>query len=274
MSQGKLCPRPYPQVFDVRVIPVMDLLGGMVVHAVRGERKKYQPIKSTLTESSDPLSMAMSLDKLGFEELYIADLDAISSAGSNIDLIGEIASGCRMKLMVDAGFRRAGDVEDYIEKGVVKIVLATETLGGWNEISKVITYYNTRVVASIDLKSGRVIARSKTMSLPLEELVAKFEAEGASEILLLSLDKVGTAGGPDHKIVNDVLDCATVPVLVGGGIRDIADIRHLQKQGVSGVLVATALHSGTLRREELDNLPHRMDLKERSSQTCSGALSG
>jgi phosphoribosylformimino-5-aminoimidazole carboxamide ribotide isomerase len=92
------------------------------------------------------------------------------------------------------------------------------------------------------------------MQLPLAELIQKFEAEGASEILLLSLDRVGTAQGPNHTILKDALSYATVPVLVGGGVRDIADVRRLQMQGASGALVATALHNGTITKDHLHHL--------------------
>jgi phosphoribosylformimino-5-aminoimidazole carboxamide ribotide isomerase len=62
----------------VKIIPVIDVLGGRVVHAVRGRRKEYQPLKSTLCASTDPVDVAAALKALGFGELYVADLDAIT----------------------------------------------------------------------------------------------------------------------------------------------------------------------------------------------------
>ena len=40
-------------------------------------------------------------------------------------------------------------------------------------------------------------------------------------------------------------------IFVGGGVRDIEDLVELKNLGVSGVLVATALHSGKISIEEL-----------------------
>lgn len=238
----------------MRIIPVMDLQRGKVVHAVSGQREKYKPLKSLLARVPDPLSIAIAFQRLGLKELYIADLDAICLTGHNLDSIGQISSQNKLELMVDAGFRRADEVESYTKKGVKKIVLATETLGSFNEVSKVIANYSVQVVASIDIKFGRVVAKSQSMQMPLAELIQKFEAEGVSEILLLSLDKVGTAQGPNHAILENALSCTTVPILVGGGVRDIADVRRLQMQGVSGVLIATALHNGTITKDDLYHL--------------------
>jgi phosphoribosylformimino-5-aminoimidazole carboxamide ribotide isomerase len=40
-------------------------------------------------------------------------------------------------------------------------------------------------------------------------------------------------------------------VYVGGGVRDIKDLRELKDVGVFGVLVATALHSRKISLKEL-----------------------
>jgi phosphoribosylformimino-5-aminoimidazole carboxamide ribotide isomerase len=238
----------------MRIIPVLDLMRGKVVHAVGGERDKYGPLKSVLTSSSDPLSVAAAFKRLGLKELYIADLDAITSGKKNPPLIGQIASKSGMELMVDAGFRRAEDVDGYAKGGIKRIVLATETLEAWEEISKVVKKYDVRVVASIDVKLGRVVAGARAMSLALEELIDKFEAGGASELLILSLNRVGSARGADYGVLKRALKHAGVPVLVGGGIKDAGEIRHLEDLGVSGVLVATALHKGAITKVELDRL--------------------
>ena len=60
-----------------RCVFVLDLFNGSAVHAVRGEREKYQPIgaKSRVVETSDPISI---LDELKPKEVYVADLDRIT----------------------------------------------------------------------------------------------------------------------------------------------------------------------------------------------------
>ena len=63
----------------MRVIPVIDLMDGLVVHGQMGERQKYKTIQSGLCTSADPLAVANAFEeKLQSNELYIADLDAIS----------------------------------------------------------------------------------------------------------------------------------------------------------------------------------------------------
>ena len=40
----------------------------------------------------------------------------------------------------------------------------------------------------------------------------------------------------------------------GGGVRDVGDLRALAAAGAAGALVATALHSGALGRDDLRGL--------------------
>ena len=64
----------------MRVVPVIDLKDGTAVHAVRGERERYRPVRSALArEDGDPLALARAFrSTLGLDELYVADLDAIA----------------------------------------------------------------------------------------------------------------------------------------------------------------------------------------------------
>jgi phosphoribosylformimino-5-aminoimidazole carboxamide ribotide isomerase len=87
----------------MKIIPVLDLLDGIAVHAMRGERNKYQPLESILSHSPDPLELAKAFDSWGFNELYIADLDAILKDEEDFSVFTRITSETGLSLMVDAG---------------------------------------------------------------------------------------------------------------------------------------------------------------------------
>ena len=87
----------------MKIIPVLDLLNGIAVHAMRGERNKYRPLQSVLNPSPDPLELAKAFDSLGFDELYAADLDAILKDEEDFSVFTRIASETNLTLMVDAG---------------------------------------------------------------------------------------------------------------------------------------------------------------------------
>src|SRR5262245_16458600 len=111
----------------MKIIPVLDVLGGQVVRGIAGRRHEYRPIVSRLCASSAPLAIARAFrDHFGLEELYLADLDALAGNPPRLDLYAALrADGFR--LWVDAGIRQPGDAELLADAGVERLVAGLET---------------------------------------------------------------------------------------------------------------------------------------------------
>jgi uncharacterized protein related to proFAR isomerase len=72
------------RLFSIDIVPVIDLLGGQVVHAKRGERDRYRPIESALTAGSALQDIVAALLALHpFRACYVADLAAIRGTGDH-----------------------------------------------------------------------------------------------------------------------------------------------------------------------------------------------
>ena len=66
----------------MKIIPVIDLKDGVVVHAQQGIRDLYQPINTALCQSSDIYQVIEAfLGVYDFDTFYIADLNAITHQG-------------------------------------------------------------------------------------------------------------------------------------------------------------------------------------------------
>jgi phosphoribosylformimino-5-aminoimidazole carboxamide ribotide isomerase len=239
----------------LKVIPVIDVLGGVVVHAVRGRRNDYQPLKSVLCKSVDPVDVAVSLKAFGFGELYLADLDAITGGKPSFSMFNRIADEASLNMMVDAGVANLKKAEELLDSGVSKVIIGTETLTGMDFVAEAIDSLGSkRVIVSLDLMGDRVISGFELggHAEPITFL-RELEALGVSQIIVLDLTKVGSREGTDLTFLKAVLNNIKANVLVGGGIRDVEDLTELKRLGVFGVLVATALHSGKISPENLKN---------------------
>ncbi len=104
-----------------RIIFVLDILKGNAVHAISGERAKYQPIQSKVCSSSNPLEIVSELKPA---EIYIADLDRLQHFGNNFELIKKISA--KAKTMVDIGAENMDDVRKCAEIAKT-VILGTET---------------------------------------------------------------------------------------------------------------------------------------------------
>jgi len=237
----------------MKIIPVIDVLNGVAVHGIRGERERYQPLKSTLCRSADPLDIALTFESLGFSSLYLADLDAILGKSANFNIYRQIMTQTRLDLMVDAGIADITKAKKVLATEVSKIVIGSETLNSLDFLGQAVKAFGEdKVVVSIDLKKGKVLSVSEAIaSMDAVSFAQKLRKIGVNQIIFLDLDRVGTEHGINLALLRSVLEKTGVEVLVGGGIRSLQELEELRKLGVSGALVATILHNGKLEVDEL-----------------------
>ncbi|MGH7633264.1 MAG: HisA/HisF-related TIM barrel protein, partial [Gemmatimonadaceae bacterium] len=82
----------------MRVIPVLDLRGGMAVHARGGERHSYAAVRSHLLDGTghvdgDVTALAHACRIVtGDDAIYVADLDAITGGQVQWTSIGALAA--------------------------------------------------------------------------------------------------------------------------------------------------------------------------------------
>ena len=101
-----------------------------------------------------------------------------------------------------------------------------------------------RVIPCLDTRDGRVVKGVRFQALrdsgsPVELAVA-YEAQGADEIVLL--DVSATIEGRSNALdtVRTIRDAVSIPLTVGGGVRNSSDARALLEAGADKVSVNTA----------------------------------
>lgn len=243
----------------MRVIPVIDISRGVAVHARRGERVTYEPIKSALLQGADPLALLRAYRRsLRSTAVYVADLDAITGAGENLTIIAEMAaSEPQLELLIDAGMRRVDDARSLLRAGAKKVVIASESLPDLDAASGPLAALGTgRSIFSIDLRDRTVIWRgASNESRDPYEVAARLMSLGFREAILLEMERIGTGRGADAIFLRGIVRAAPgMKFIVGGGIKTAAELPELKRAGASGVLLATALHSGAITREDLSRV--------------------
>jgi phosphoribosylformimino-5-aminoimidazole carboxamide ribotide isomerase len=244
----------------MRIIPVLDLLHGQSVHAIKGERAKYQPVKSVLCDSSDPLAIARSFrDGLGLREIYVADLDAIQGLGKNIHrhLIAALAHQEKMDVILDAGISDVSSAEAMLDLGVRKVIIGSETLQDPHALQDFPAKIgHDHLTFSLDSHSGTILSRCASLStMNALEIMKHLQQFGWKEVILLDLDRVGSSTGTDFSLAARVLaEFPNLQLLVGGGIANLEELVDLKTAGIAGVLLATVLHSGIVGAQNLSCL--------------------
>jgi phosphoribosylformimino-5-aminoimidazole carboxamide ribotide isomerase len=238
----------------MRLFPVLDIKNGVVVRGVGGRRAEYRPVVSRLTASCQPIDVAEAFrSALGLDHLYIADLDAIAGAPPLLPTYDALRRR-GFRLWVDAGVREAEAAAALADAGVEGLVLGLETIAGPETVSQACRLFGERVVFSLDLQAGVPLGAVSAWSQAEACAIAgQAVARGVRRLIVLDLARVGigTGTGTEALCVQLVVAHPGVEIIAGGGVRGGADLMRLRSCGVAGVLVASALHDGTLHREDL-----------------------
>jgi phosphoribosylformimino-5-aminoimidazole carboxamide ribotide isomerase len=235
----------------LRVVGVIDLKDGMAVHAVRGERERYRPASSVIGgEDGDALAIARGFRELGLDELYVADLDAITGGDGNAALLAALAR--EASIMVDAGVSEPAAARELLHLGACRVIVGTETLPGPDALERLLAELpDGTVILSVDLRDGRLLSPDAELA-GSSALDALRRLPSIREAIVLDLARVGSGAGPDVALIAAIhAALPDVELLAGGGVRDLDDLRALDAAGAAGALVATALHRGVIGSREL-----------------------
>ncbi len=242
----------------MRIIPVIDILNSKVVHGIQGERDKYYPIKSVISNSANIIDIIDKFVNLfGFKELYIADLDAITKNIENFNYLNEILKIYDIDIMIDAGISNIKRARKILVHNIKNLIIGTETLTSVNfikELQSVLKNDQTNLIISVDLYKNNNISKCKEIKgLNALEIIKYFEQFDINEFIILDLFRVGSKLGGVSEIIYEIINETNSKIITGGGINSIKDIQNLIKIQVDGVLIATALHNGAITPSEINS---------------------
>lgn len=212
------------------VIPVIDIMDGIAVHARAGDRQNYRPLHSRLATDPSPWTVLRGLLRLyPFPTVYLADLDALRGKPAQ----------CRLFAALLADFPQ---IRFWVDRGFAPTMRLTGALA----------VIGSESLMSQDLQNLPVESDSWALSLD-QGPGGRMDAAGIFEradlwptrVILMNLGRVGTGRGPDvEQVAGYRRRYQQHTFIAAGGVRDHDDLERLAALGVSGVLVASALHDG------------------------------
>lgn len=225
----------------MEIIPVIDLMGGEVVHARAGRRDDYRPIESAICSCARLNSVISDLLAFyPFKTIYLADLDAIRFQMDNYSLYQQLVKDFpRVTFWLDAGIKDKSQWLRLSHLTGLMIIIGSETMQ-----DKELLPLPRNSILSLDFSDKQFMGQEEVLAQP---------ENWPEQVVVLNLKNVGEQAGPDSQLVTRVKALNHHSKLIyGGGIRDEDDLACLDEQEVSATLIASALHSGTLTQSTLN----------------------
>lgn len=223
-----------------RVIPCLLLRHGALVKTVRFGDFQYV---------GDPVNVISIFNELHAGELVVLDIAATrEKTPPSFDLIERIAGECLMPVTYGGGVRSLDDIRRILQSGIEKVAIGTLAVESENLIrSAAEKFGNQSIVVSMDvrLNHGRyeVMVRSgakRTNNDPVA-MAKHMEKCGAGELLLTSIDNDGIMGGYDLRLVRDVSESVSIPVIACGGASSLSDMAAVVRKGGASAAAAGSL---------------------------------
>lgn len=218
----------------MQAIPVIDLVGGVVVHARKGDRASYRPLESPLAPTSDPMDVVRGLLSVyPFPTVYVADLDAIQREGDNLPTLSRIrAEFPGLHVWVDSGAADTAALEALIRADLGAPVIGSESQRDGALVAQ--HRDSGRIVLSLDFRGDAFQGPAQILAEP---------ALWPRRVIVMTLARVGSGAGPDLERFAAIRSIGGGrEIYAAGGVRDAADLSALKAAGAAGALIATALH--------------------------------
>ncbi|MFA5982507.1 MAG: HisA/HisF-related TIM barrel protein [Methylococcaceae bacterium] len=228
----------------MKIIPVIDLKAGVVVHAKHGQREQYLAISSKLSHSAELLYVLAAFLKLyPFDTFYIADLDAIMGLGNNTAILKDL-------------FIKYPNISFWVDAGKQTSLQAISPVGNFIPVIGSECFSNEELPAFDALKQNFILSLdfAKTTQLGAFKLFTDTK-RWPQNIIIMTLDRVGSQMGPDlEKLSVFQQSNPGKNFIAAGGVRHYQDLVQLKKIGINQALIASALHSGQLDAKAIHSL--------------------
>lgn len=225
-----------------RLIPCLSIQNQNLVKTTKFTNPRYL---------GDPINAVKIFNGKGVDELCILDITATSDhRGPDFNYIKDIASEAFMPLSYGGGITRLSEIEKLFYIGYEKAIINSAFFINPELITEASKVAGSQsIVVSIDVKIdlfGRYHcfhSDGKT-KVNLDPIAAAKKAEqlGAGEILLNSINRDGTMQGYDIKLVQDITDSVSIPVIACGGAKNINDFKEVLQVGGAHAAAAGSLY--------------------------------
>ena len=234
-----------------RIIPCLDVKDGRTVKGVNFV---------DLRDAGDPVELAYQYSQQGADELVFLDITATHERRkTTVDLVKAVASQINIPFTIGGGINELKDADVLLNAGADKISINSAAVRNpklLDEFAKafgvqfVVLAVDTRFVNDgnyVHLRGGRDLTDIKT-----ENWILEAADRGAGEILLTSMDHDGTKNGFDLKLLKEMNDRISIPLIASGGAgnqQHFVDV--FQEAGVDAALAASVFHYGEILIPEL-----------------------
>jgi phosphoribosylformimino-5-aminoimidazole carboxamide ribotide isomerase len=200
------------------------------------------------TAYGDPVDLARRYVEAGARRLHVVDLDAARGSGHNQPAVERVVAATGIAIQVAGGVRSRADAVRWLGAGAAAVVLGTAAVREPELLAELAAEHPGRILAALDVRGGRpaVTGWSAVEEGSVADTLATWASAPLGGVILTSVDRDGTLGGPDLALLTAVLAATPHPVTYSGGVRSLADVISVAEAGAFAVILGRSLLEGLI----------------------------
>jgi len=230
------------------ILPAIDLLGGKCVRLAQGN------FELSTEYSSDPISIAKQFQERGAKWLHVIDLDGARTGNQiNRSIIEELVQ-TGMNLQVGGGIRSAKRAEEFLERGVARVVSGSTLVQ--DESFRRDFFALDGAVAGVDVRNEHVAIHGweNTLGLHFIDYLKELEDSKCTRFVFTDIETDGMQTGPNIELLKRAAQTTQMKTIASGGIGSIDHLRSIKALNlpqIEGLIVGRVIYEKNLDVSEL-----------------------
>lgn len=229
------------------ILPAIDLRDGKCVRLYQGKFEASEVV------GENPVEVALSFKESGAEYIHMVDLDgALNGEIKNLNIISEVVKKVQIPVELGGGIRDMKTIDMLIQSGVARVILGTAALNNPELVKEAVKKYGEKIAVGIDAKDEKVAVNGwlDISSVDYIEFAKEMEKIGVKTIIFTDISKDGTLQGPNLEQLGKLQKNVNCNLIASGGIKNIDDLRAINKMGIYGAITGKAIYSGNIDLKE------------------------
>lgn len=229
------------------IFPAIDLKDGKCVRLYQGKMSSSEVV------GEDAVKTALGFKNSGATYLHMVDLDgAVKGSLQNIEVVLSVIKEVNIPVELGGGIRDLETIDTLIEKGISRVILGTAALNNPEMVKEAVKKYGEKIAVGIDAKDELVAVDGwlNVSKVNYIDFAKEMEKIGVKTIIFTDISKDGTLQGPNLEQLCKIQNSVSCNIIASGGIKDIEDLKAINKMGIYGAITGKAIYSGNINLKE------------------------
>ena len=231
----------------MKIFPAIDIIHGQCVRLTKG----LEDQKSIYAKS--PVEMAKLYQDKGFDFIHVVDLDATLGKGNNDDTLKKIRDSIDIKIEVAGGIRSLQSIKEKINFGFDLIVIGTLAIKNIDEVAKYENNVLEKLSIALDIKDNQIASHgwTKKSDISLINVLKRYNELPIHSYFVTDVANDGMLSGLNMNTFDMIKKNTNKPITIGGGVKDLNDIKLSEENGFDNVVVGKAIYESKINLDEL-----------------------